>query len=388
TSAAAFNGHDTAGSFAGHGTAGALKPLQAAGLQVASLDRPTQSIDDWRTWTAGAFTPAARWPKAAGAQPAGGALTADLYLINSMGNSDFFQLQPGKGHAGDAPILSVPAAAHVIHSWSLTFSDNPTTVGGRWLDRGTFCYVGSVHEPFLPAFVPPQQFAQRLTQGWPIAIAGRVLPGDRFDQPGAPPYHPFSIPWRIAIIGDALWTLGPPLTRTETLPTLDGATDLNAEANEFVKARRYAFAFHTLAMCGRDDFAARLARAALNDDPDKIDIHGALRAVHIAYRAGDTDTLVKAARRIDKPNLYDAAVADEIWHALWPRVSGTITADQALLLSKTVRSYSYAWDTVTAAAALKRTVGHEAAKAFFEQQRDKAPSDAVKKELDYSAQFR
>ncbi|HYD00232.1 MAG TPA: hypothetical protein VEB22_03320 [Phycisphaerales bacterium] len=389
TSAAAFNGHDGAGSFAGHSPAGALQPLKAAGLQTALLDKPTQGIDDWRTWTAGSFAHPSRWPKAAGPQPAGGALSNDLFLINTSGNHDFFQLQSGKGLAGDAPILSTPAVAHVIHSWSLTFGPNPTTVGGRWLDRGTFCYVGSVYEPYLPAFVPPALFAQRLTQGWPIAVAGRVLPSDRFNQPGAPAAHPFSIPWRISVVGDALWTLGPALKRTESFPALDGATDLNTEANDHVKARRYALAFHTLAMCGRDDFAARLARAALNDEPGKIDIHGALRAVHIAYRAGDTDTLVKAAQRIDKPNLYDLAVADEIWHALWPRLSDTVTADQALLLSKTVRPYSYAWDTVTAATALKRAVGHEAAKAFFEQQRDKAPSDAVKKELDYSAaQFR
>ncbi|MDP1661655.1 MAG: hypothetical protein Q8L55_07040, partial [Phycisphaerales bacterium] len=113
--------------------------------------------------------------------------------------------------------------------------------------------------------------------------------------------------------------------------------------------------------------------------------HAALRAVHAAYRAGDVDTLVKAAQRIDLPDQRDLAVADEIWHALWPLAGNGLTADQAMLLSKTVRPYSYAWDTIMAAGALKRTVGFEAATAFYEQSKAKAPRPDIQRELDAAA---
>ena len=381
TSAAAFNGYDHTGDWAMYNPAEGLKVLEAGRLKTAVLDKPNQSIDDWRNWTGGSFTPAVRWAKTAGPQPAGGALTADLFLINTMGNHNFFQLQPGLGYAGDAPILNTPAAVNFTHSWSLSFSSDPWAVGGRWLDRGAFCYVGSVHEPFLNAFVPQSIFAVRLARGWPIAAAARFQPEDR---------TPFAAPWRIAVVGDALWTLGPALKRTENLIDLPGMKPVNAEtAAEQLKAGQYARGLDTLAILGRDADAARIARAALADQPEKIDIFAAFRAVHLAYRTGDLDTLVKAAQKIDLPGQRDLAIADEIWHALWPQLNGNMTAEQAQLLTKTIRNYSYAWDTITAATALKRTVGHEAARAFFEQQRDKAPREDIKRELDAAAsQFR
>jgi hypothetical protein len=391
TSAAAFNGYDHSGDWATYNPTEGLKQLQTVGLQTAFLDRPNQTVDDWRAWTAGAFAPAIRWTKTAGPQPKGGALTNDLFLVNSSGESNNFKLQAGRCLAGDVPILNTPAAVHFIHSLSLAVGADPWTVGGRWLDRGTYVYTGSVEEPLLVAFTTQTTFSQRLAQGWPIAVASRVLPTDpvNFAISPVPPIHPFSAPWRITVVGDALWTLGPALKRSTDAFDLPGSTELSAEVVPFAKARQYAAALDTLAMLGRDDAAARLARAALNDEPEKIDTQAALRAVHAAYRAGDIDTLVKAAQKIDLPDQRDLAVADEIWHALWPLVGSTLNAEQASLLTKTIRPYSYAWDTITAATGLRRAVGNEAARAFYIQSRDKAPRPDIQKELDAAAnQFR
>lgn len=378
SSAVAFNGYDRTGEFGNYAPTEALKALKQAGLETGFLDRPAQSSEDWRSWASGSFSPEVRWSKSAGAYPKGGTLTNDLFLVNTMGNSDFFQLQPGLCFAGDAPFLQFPAAVNFTHSWSLQHSADPTTVGGRWLDRGAFCYVGSVHEPYLSAFVTQNQFGQRIAKGWPIAIAARVQATDK-------PANPFSAPWRIAVIGDSLWTLGPALKRSEAPLALAGATDLSTEFPDHVKAQRFAQALDTAAMLGRDDVAARLARAALSENPQKIDNQTAMRAVLIAYRAGDLETVMAAAQKLDPaaeggPN---PTVTDAIWHAVWPQL-GTIKADQAQLLAKNVRAYSYTWDTTIAATALKRAVGVEAARAFFDQQLSKAPNDFVKKRLEES----
>lgn len=372
TAAAAFNGYEQSGEFGKYNPTDAIKTLAAAGLETTILDRPNQTNDNWRTWAAGGFGSASLWPKTAGKQPAGGVLDANLLLVNTMGNSDFFLLLPGKCYAGDPPFMNTPSVVHFIHSWSLQHGADPWAVGGRWLDRGAFCYVGSVHEPYLSAFVPQPEFARRLSKGWPIAAAARIQPEDR---------SPFAAPWRIAVVGDALWSMGPTLKRSDAPVTLEGATDLSADLPGFLKNRQYAHAFDTLAMLGRDGDAARLARAALSDEPDKIDLYAALRAVMIAYRAGDTDTLVKAGQKIDLPDQRDMAVADAIWHALWPRL-GKMTQEQATLLSRTLRPYSYAWDAGVVTTALRQAAGQQAAHAFFDQARAKAPREDIKKELE------
>ncbi|MFT3687201.1 MAG: hypothetical protein QM783_20145 [Phycisphaerales bacterium] len=274
TSAAAFNGYERTGEFGKYNPADAVTALKTAGLTTTLLDRPSQSAEDWRQWSSGSF--AAREVTGV-TPPPGGALTNDLFLVNTMGNNDFFQLQPGLCYAGDVPFLSLPAVVAFNHSWSLQYSGRPTTVGGRWLDRGAYIYVGSVHEPWLSAFTTPNTFAKRLTEGWPLAAAARILPTDKFDVPGAPPTHPFSSPWRVAVLGDALWTLGPALKRADAIPTIAGSVDVGAALPGDLRARKYADALDTLCALGRESDAARLARASLTDEPDKIDNAAARR---------------------------------------------------------------------------------------------------------------
>lgn len=379
TSAVAFNGYERTGEFGKYNPADGLTALKGAGLTTALLDRPSQSAEDWRQWSSGSFS--TRYPDSAGAppKPAGGALTSDLFLVNTMGNRDFFQLAQGSiCYAGDVPFLSLPAVVDFNHSWSLQISSDPTTVGGRWLDRGAYCYVGSVHEPYLSAFVYTSDFATRLTRGWPIAAAARIQANDR-------PFNPFSAPWRVAVMGDALWTLGPALRRTTDLPAFAGATDLAAELPAEGRAGRYANVLDSLAILGRDADAARWARTLVDDA--KFDHATAQRAVMAAYRAGDSDTLVKAAQRFNETappapgEPLNTTIADAVWHALYPRLT-SLTADQANLLTRFIRPYSYAWDTISAATALKRAISDESGRAFFDQQCQKATDPQARKRLE------
>jgi hypothetical protein len=382
TSVTAFNGYERASEFGKYNPADAIAALKAAGLSTMLIDRPAQSAEDWRQWSCGSF---ATREVTGITPPAGGALSADLLLVNTMGNSDFFQLQPGLCYAGDVPFLSLPAAVQFNHSWSLQYSGTPTTVGGRWLDRGAYVYVGSVHEPYLSAFVTPNTFAKRLTQGWPLAAAARILTTDKFEVAGAPPVHPFSAPWRIAVLGDALWTLGPALKRTTDLVPIPNSTDIGAELPKAGAAKNFAAVLDLLEMLGRSADAAHWAQTLANE-PDKMDQTTARRALLIAYRAGDKETITKAAQRFvdtapKEGNTFDATVADAVWHAFYPSL-GTLTAEQANLLTHFIRPYSYVWDSGSAATALKRAITAEAARAFFDQQVHKAPDEFVRKRLE------
>ena len=123
--------------------------LRQVGITVELDDTPRQGAADWRLRAART-------------------VTADLILVNTMGNADFFDLTPGQCKPGDVPILNVPAALHIVHSWSLLAPDTRDTLGGRWLERGVFAYAGSVNEPFLEAFVPtPAVAAQPGSRGRP-----------------------------------------------------------------------------------------------------------------------------------------------------------------------------------------------------------------------------
>jgi hypothetical protein len=118
-------------------------------------------------------------------------------------------------------VLSKPLALHMIHSFSLQQPDSVETLGGRWLQSGVYAYIGSVHEPYLPAFVPPLQVLERMVNAVPFVVAARQWDG------------PFSMPWRINTIGDPLMLCAapkgvPPLVRVPATPVVPGQVDVLA----------------------------------------------------------------------------------------------------------------------------------------------------------------
>jgi len=182
----------------------------------------------------------------------GAGLNTSFIFVNTSGNADFFDLLPGRALAGDVPMLARPAFVSFVHSWSARSPENWWTISGRFFARGSFAYVGSVHEPFLQAFVPPQNFAARLASGWPLAVAARI--------DGAPA-------WRIAVLGDAAWAPAVPLPARTTIeqdhPLLKLSTTLEDVGSTAAAQKDFALAAWSFVMRGEDAKAAKLAAAAL-----------------------------------------------------------------------------------------------------------------------------
>lgn len=119
-------------------------------------------------------------------------LDSDLIFVNSRGNKDDFFVGDGNVTFKDVPKLKSPAIVHFLHSWSATAPTDINTVAGQWLENGAYAYVGSVHEPFLTAFVPPKTIVERMQSYSPFLVAAR---------------HLDKAPWKITTIGDPLITL-------------------------------------------------------------------------------------------------------------------------------------------------------------------------------------
>ena len=98
-----------------------------------------------------------------------GGVTADVVFFTSKGNQDFIELADTRVAPTWLPVLNTPAALYFLHSWSLKKPASRTTVGGTWLDRGVYAYVGSSHEPMLQAFVPPMVYNPDHGESTPLA---------------------------------------------------------------------------------------------------------------------------------------------------------------------------------------------------------------------------
>ena len=132
-------------------------------------------------------------------QAGAGGVDADVVYFTSKGNPDFLELSDGRVAPSWLPILNTPASLYFLHSWSLKNPETRTTVGGTWLSRGVYAYIGSSHEPMLSAFVPPTEIVRRTMSLIPFLIAGRWNPGE----------NPYARVWRLNTIGDPLMLCPP-----------------------------------------------------------------------------------------------------------------------------------------------------------------------------------
>ncbi len=325
--------------------------LKEANFRVTLDDTPKQSRADWR---------------ARAAAP----VDAGLILINSMGNCDFFELQPGRCRPGDIPLMLVPSMVHMVHSWSVQFPAIRETVGGRWMDAGAYAYFGSVHEPYLSAFVPTPNAAARLCAG---AAWGAAL---RLDQ------GPM---WRLASFGDPLTTVGPPAKRVDAplgSPALEANVDLDTELREALRAKTFAVAIADLELLGRDNDAGRLAAAIMHDQPTEFTSEAAAASIFPLVRSARHDSVAQAYSKLDEKTASDGLMRDALW------VTGThelaTTTDRALLelLRKHLRAEQPARDAADLAPALARVIGKPEAMAMLTQVRSKLTDQNQQREAD------
>ncbi|MBG81525.1 MAG: hypothetical protein CMJ39_12565 [Phycisphaerae bacterium] len=265
-----------------------------------------------------------------------GGLDDDLILINSKGNRDFFELGQGRGTPDDIPVLSSPAALSMIHSWSLVDPSNAQTVGGRWLEHGVYAYVGSAHEPYLPAFLPASEFVQRLSLLVPFLVAGRWWQ----DQ------GPFSGPWRINTLGDPLMTMGPPKLNTRPRIAPTGASDaaarglnLRTKAEQLMREMATSPDKETLALClralnliGEDELARQMW--IFGEQHHVRSEEAAEQVLGPLFRLQDRSAFIEAWRRIKTPTRLQR---DMLWQLLGPSLTASTDDDVLMLLEKEVK---------------------------------------------------
>lgn len=329
----------------------AARVLEQAGLDTTLYDTPNNGNDDWRLGVARA-------------------VETDLALINSMGTSSYFQTNGGYLRAGDAPVFATPAAVHMVHSFALELPGNARAVGGRFLDHGAYAFIGSVHEPYLSAFVPTPIVARRLAAGFPWGAAGR--------QSGGPV-------WKIAVVGDPLMTLGERGERTDAALPLEGVASLDEERAGAVRDRDFARAMRALVLTGRDEDAGRLAEALWAKTPTDVTPEIAGPALGAALRTGREALVVSLFERLDEPRRRDPTSVDTLWDAgrtLLARGQG----DTALgVMGANLRDGQQANDAAEIARHIASLHGREAALAYLRSARDRMPSASARKTLDRAA---
>lgn len=316
-----FDGYDSSQGWSDYDMTATAAELSKININAVVDDGPSgRSLADLRRRAAGTR-------KAEGVQTAGLGVDAGLIAVTTSGNSEFFDLRPGQGRSVDVPILRRPAMVYFVHSFSAAAPRLRWTVGGMWLERGAYAYLGSVDEPMLSGFIPTPIAMRRLATGLPFGAAVR---------------HDDSPPWKLSVHGDPLITFGPQGPRKESLPLpITNTSDVAAQLPALLKDRDFERALWTLALTGRDRNAARLLAAIAKDDPDRFTPAVALAGISSAYAVGDYQTFLTAAEKIaplmrDKDRLDRdglAEVRDMVWQAINPGAARPDARETDLLQS-------------------------------------------------------
>lgn len=297
--------------------------------------------------------------------------SASLMFVNSKGNRDFFELRDGRTGPGDVPILDAPAIVHFIHSWSAVTPGARETVAGRWLERGAYAYMGSVHEPFLNAFIPPELVTRRLLSLYPWAHA------PRYDR---------SQPWKIALFGDALLTLGAPLERSQGKPALEFLSSVSERASRAVAEADYETAIALFSLLARDADAARLTLALMKEKPEVFTPAVANAGFFAVFREGSPRDLILLLRAMTEEDARDPAVVDALWLRLRPLLTDADpdTAGAAIaVLSSRLRASQPDFDAIEIARAMRAHPGGYNPVAFLQRIRSDNPrrQQAIDREI-------
>lgn len=298
---------------------------------------------------------------------------ADLIFVNTRGNAPWFELNTGRAWMGDVPQLNRPAAVHFTHSWSATRVGQRETIAGRWLERGAFAYIGSVHEPFLQAFVPGPVLTARLRASYPWAALGRHDGNPVGDGPV----------WKVATVGDPLFTAmvvaGDAPARVDRPLTFDQTSSLADEAAAAVRERRFADAVESLVRQGRDDDAVRLVTALIEQQPDAVTPELAAASMHAVFRAGSVRTIETLYRVLPAELASDPMLRDVLWLALRPALEASTGDEFSMrfaLLRSNIRDDQRASDAFDLARAAQRSAPRMNPLAILDRIQPRNPGEA------------
>jgi hypothetical protein len=299
-----------------------------------------------------------------------GGISHDVVVMNSRGNANLFHLSDGTASPGDVPVLNTPAAVHLIHSYSMRAPDNPGTVAGRWLQHGAYAYVGSVDEPTLSAFLPPEILARRWAGGVPWLIGAR-----RWDDSPA---------WKVNTFGDPLMpSVLPGAAAPARLdPAMEGEQDLNAlvkvrmrQADTADSGTDFAGAIGTLALLGEDAIAVRMWQQAVQRGHAGAVARGALGPL---FRLRRTDDFMRAWEEADQ---WDPLALDMLWHLMSPRLR--FAGEQELLvLAAAIRPEQPEVDLERLAPYLSAAFGAARTHAIIQSEIDRAQRPGTRKRLE------
>jgi hypothetical protein len=289
-----WDGYDSSQPWVIYDGTAAAAALNKAEIKTELHDQPKHTLADWKLRMV-------RPIGSAGFGPDHKQGSSMLMLMNSKGDAPLFELPgsvKGQGKAGHMPMLNIPAALHIVHSFSLQTPTRRSTVGGRLIERGVYVYAGSVDEPFLSAFVPTPSIANRLAASIPFASAVRFDDGEV---------------WKITVLGDPLVTNGPAGPRIVAKIDPPGHIDVETRSKEQLKAKDYLGSIRDLARLGKDSSVGRIAKALMKDQPGSFGSQEAFMSIPSLFRIGEYTTLLDAYERLDNAESSDPFMRDLLW---------------------------------------------------------------------------
>ena len=295
-----------------------------------------------------------------------GAIPADVLFMNSHGSPRLFHLSGNqRAYPQDIPFSEKPLALQMIHSFSLKQPAAIDTVGGRFLDRGVYAYVGSVDEPYLSAFIPPGLAVERLAAGVPFLLAGRYWPGGGM----------MSGVWKITTIGDPFMQAIPPQLRIITpavdAPAIAGGVSLLESAKTAMTAAKTdpmqgAEAIRLLELLGRDLIATQVWKNIESSDDQPAIAAAAAEVIGPLFREKDWPDFLEAYRRLPRES-RDRDARDMLWHLATPRLNSISDPDTIAFLSAEVRLPTPAVDLERLMPHLDRVLGSGAGRAAVQR---------------------
>lgn len=306
-----------------------------------------------------------------------GGISSALAYINTKGQMWNFEFSPGKLYSFDVPMLNFPAVVHFTHSYSAQVVHHRSSVAGRWLENGAYCYYGSVDEPYLSAFVPGPDFFRRFFLfGGPFSCSAR---------------YEIAPLGKLNVFGDPLQCAGaPPLRLDEIIPTegpLAGVTAMGDTVKESLKAGKIEQAAAELVMLGRDKDAVRLCLAGLKaraqdgrPAPDRARL-GAI-GMPAAFRDRDPAAVATLCVAMPVQMRNDPFYVSLLWQACRPTLSDSPTPETLTAMKSAIRELCALEDLEDLTPAVRKAEGKPGVEAMWKMVIARTADAASRKNLE------